>query len=72
LVNAAIAMAHGLGLKVIAEGVETEEQFDMLALQRCDFAQGYLFSKPKRPEEITRFLKSQYAALASESLITPV
>ncbi|MEW8436736.1 MAG: EAL domain-containing protein, partial [Candidatus Thiodiazotropha taylori] len=72
LVNAAIAMAHGLGLKVIAEGVETEEQFDMLALQRCDFAQGYLFSKPKKPEEISRFLKKQHEELAHESLITPV
>lgn len=71
LVNAAIAMAHGLGLKVIAEGVETEEQFDLLAQQRCDFAQGYLFSKPKKAEEITEFLKTQNEASAHQSLITP-
>ena len=57
LVNAAIAMAHGLGLKVIAEGVETEEQFDYLARQGCDFAQGYLFSKPKTAEEIDALLE---------------
>ena len=56
LVNAAIAMAHGLGLKVVAEGVETEEQLESLATQYCDVAQGYLFSKPVPPEEISRML----------------
>ena len=57
LVNAAIAMAHGLGLKVVAEGVETEEQLQMLLEQRCDFAQGYLFSKPARAEQISAMLE---------------
>ena len=56
LVNAAIAMAHGLGLKVVAEGVETEEQLESLATQYCDVAQGYLFSKPVPPEAISRML----------------
>jgi len=57
LVNAAIAMGHGLGLKVVAEGVETEEQLAQLEAQGCDFAQGYLFSKPVSHTEITRMLE---------------
>lgn len=46
LCEAIIVMAHKLGLKVIAEGVETELQRDLLASVRCDYAQGYLFAKP--------------------------
>jgi diguanylate cyclase (GGDEF)-like protein/PAS domain S-box-containing protein len=52
LVNAAIAMAHGLGLKVVAEGVETEDQRKHLASQGCEYAQGYLFSKPLSADEM--------------------
>ena len=59
LVSAAIAMAHSLGLKVVAEGVETSEQLAMITSQGCDFAQGYLFSKPLRCEAITEMLESQ-------------
>gem|GEM_PF-135847 len=46
LVKATIAMAHGLGLTVIAEGVENAEHLDFIKKNGCDFAQGYLFSKP--------------------------
>lgn len=46
LSQAIIAMAHALGLKVVAEGVETEQQRDLLIAAGCDFGQGYLFSKP--------------------------
>ena len=58
LVNTAIAMAHSLGLKVVAEGVETEEQLTLLAAQGCEIAQGYLFSKPVAAEKITEMLVS--------------
>lgn len=53
---ATLALAHNLGMKVVAEGVETEGQRDFLAAHRCDFLQGYLFSKPLPAEEATAFL----------------
>ena len=46
LSEAIVVMAHKLGLKVIAEGVETTRQRDLLAAMDCDFAQGYLYSRP--------------------------
>ncbi len=59
LSEAIIVMAHKLGLKVIAEGVETEGQRSLLAGAGCDFAQGYLFSKAIPPEEFERLLIAQ-------------
>ncbi|MGE5515648.1 MAG: putative bifunctional diguanylate cyclase/phosphodiesterase [Bacteroidota bacterium] len=47
LVETIIAMAHGLGLEVIAEGVETEEQADFLRERACDQVQGFLFGRPQ-------------------------
>lgn len=58
LVYATIAMAHGLGLKVVAEGVETEEQEKSLKLMNCDYVQGYYFSKPITPEELVLRLEN--------------
>ena len=52
LVKSIILMAHGLGHKVIAEGVETKEQLALLTEFGCDFAQGYLFGKPMPAERI--------------------
>jgi EAL domain-containing protein (putative c-di-GMP-specific phosphodiesterase class I) len=46
LCQAIIVMAHALGMKVIAEGVETETQRDLLVASDCDYAQGYLFARP--------------------------
>jgi diguanylate cyclase (GGDEF)-like protein/PAS domain S-box-containing protein len=46
LVETIITMAHGLGLKVIAEGVETSEQFMFLSLRSCDLVQGFYFGQP--------------------------
>jgi diguanylate cyclase (GGDEF)-like protein len=55
LVMAIISLAHNLKLKVIAEGVETEEQVRFLRLLRCDGGQGYLFGKPM-PADLFRAL----------------
>ena len=55
LVNAAISMAHSLGMKVVAEGVETEEQLYILDELNCDYVQGFLFSKPLPAKELYRF-----------------
>jgi len=52
IVKAIIDLAHGLGLAVIAEGVETEQQFRFLDAQACDEYQGYLASRPLPAEEI--------------------
>jgi len=46
LCEAIVVMAHKLGIKVIAEGVETEQQRDLLQQMGCDYGQGYLFSRP--------------------------
>jgi diguanylate cyclase (GGDEF)-like protein/PAS domain S-box-containing protein len=51
-----IAMAHRLNKKVIAEGIETQEQWDYLALAGCDFAQGYLFSPALPPERFAELV----------------
>jgi len=59
LCDAIIVMAHTMGLKVIAEGVETKGQKKILTDAGCDFAQGYLFSKPVPAEEFEEILKAE-------------
>ncbi len=62
LCEAIIVMAHKLGIKVVAEGVETERQRDMLAAAECDYAQGYLYSKPIPADEFEELLKRNLSA----------
>ena len=59
LVSAAIAMGHGLNLKVIAEGIETEEQYQLLTALNCDYGQGYLFGKPVPLDEFNKLVNVQ-------------
>jgi EAL domain-containing protein (putative c-di-GMP-specific phosphodiesterase class I) len=59
-----VSMAKQLGLKVIAEGVETEEQRIFLTHLGCDYVQGYLFSKPVEVGEMTKLLQDQSATLS--------
>ena len=53
---ATITLAHNLGLKIVAEGVETLAQRDFLSKHRCDYLQGYLFSRPLPPQEAEALL----------------
>lgn len=57
LCSAIIVMAHRLGLKVVAEGIETQVQCDLLIEAGCDYGQGYLFSKPVIPSEFEILLQ---------------
>jgi diguanylate cyclase (GGDEF)-like protein/PAS domain S-box-containing protein len=57
LVSTIISLAHSLRLKVVAEGVDKEEQAKMLRLLRCDEMQGYLYSKPVPFEQMTALLQ---------------
>ena len=70
LCEAIIAMAHKLGIKVIAEGIETAEQFELLLAAGCDYGQGYLFSKPVCAEAFEALLVTNGSALkiVSESI----
>ena len=61
LCDAIILMSHTLGLKVIAEGVETEGQKKILSDAGCDFAQGYIFSKPVSAKEFEKILLPELA-----------
>jgi diguanylate cyclase (GGDEF)-like protein/PAS domain S-box-containing protein len=58
LCEAIIHMSHKLGMKVVAEGVETQEQLDLLKAAGCDYAQGYLFSPPVSAAEFEKLFKS--------------
>jgi len=66
LCQAIITMAHQLGMRVIAEGIETEEQSALLQGFDCDFGQGYLFSKPIIADQFELLL--QHQALADNSI----
>ena len=59
IVSTIISLANDLNLKVIAEGVETRAQFDILQKYHCDFIQGYIFSKPIPANEFIRLLQSK-------------
>jgi diguanylate cyclase (GGDEF)-like protein len=61
IVEAIVSMAHSLRLRAVAEGVESEDQAEFLRRLNCDEAQGYLYSKPLPPGEITALLASQTA-----------
>ena len=62
LVRTVVNMAHNLGMQVVAEGVETQEQYRHLQCLGCEFVQGYLFSKPV-PTEAAELLLRRNAAL---------
>ena len=61
LVKAILAMAKGLDLKVVGEGVETQGQLSFLATQGCDLVQGYLLAKPMSGEAYSDYLSNRHA-----------
>jgi diguanylate cyclase (GGDEF)-like protein/PAS domain S-box-containing protein len=58
VVRTIIAMSHGLNIKVVAEGVETEEQLRFLLRRKCDEAQGYFIARPMAPEEFCETVRT--------------
>lgn len=56
IVRATISLAHNLQMRVVAEGIETEEQLQALKNYGCDYGQGYLIARPLTPEDATQFL----------------
>jgi len=75
IARAVLTMAHSLNLKVIAEGVETEEQLAFLSTNRCDDAQGYLFARPLSAADCTALLSGDLrlhkGASISDSIAEP-
>jgi EAL domain-containing protein (putative c-di-GMP-specific phosphodiesterase class I) len=63
MVQKSIEIGHALGMEVIAEGVETEEQLQLLREAGCDSAQGYLFTRPLPPDKLVGWLSEYQARL---------
>jgi diguanylate cyclase (GGDEF)-like protein len=68
VVRTIIAMAHGLNMRVVAEGVETLDQSEFLLRRRCDDAQGYLFARPMPKHEIPAAVARIVSGLGRNSL----
>jgi EAL domain-containing protein (putative c-di-GMP-specific phosphodiesterase class I) len=61
IVRSIVDLAHSLGLRVVAEGVETIESWHALEVLGCDLAQGYLISRPVPGDEVIRWLAAHVA-----------
>jgi predicted signal transduction protein with EAL and GGDEF domain len=64
---AVISLAHGLGLKVVAEGVENTAQADFLRSQDCDEIQGYLLTRPLEGDDFAAWMAQRLNAAAGET-----
>jgi len=71
IVNATIQLGHNLNLKVVAEGVESQDIFNQLKAMGCDYQQGYFISRPLPPEELlAAFRKDRFELAVSETTET--
>jgi len=61
VVHSIVTLAQNLGMDIVAEGIETEDQVAILQAQEVGFGQGYLFSKPLTPEDAEAFIEGQFA-----------
>jgi EAL domain-containing protein (putative c-di-GMP-specific phosphodiesterase class I) len=61
IVRAVISMGRSLNLRVVAEGVETQQELEFLQAQQCDEAQGYYFSRPVVAQQFAQLLKAGIA-----------
>jgi EAL domain-containing protein (putative c-di-GMP-specific phosphodiesterase class I) len=66
LIRSIIALAHSLGLSVVAEGVETKQQLEMLREIGCEIGQGYLFSRPLPGKELEDYLRFEHTHAFTE------
>jgi PAS domain S-box-containing protein len=67
IVRTIVALAHNLGLKVVAEGTETQEEVNELLALDCEYAQGYLFSRPGDEASVRQLLMSGYCGKRASS-----
>ena len=58
IVENTISLAHGLGMTVVAEGIETEDQYQLLRALRCDFGQGYFLGRPAPRRAVERDVRA--------------
>ena len=65
IVEAVLVMGHSLGLQIIAEGIETSDQANLLTMMRCDEGQGFLYSKPMPAPMFERLLATEQTDLAT-------
>ena len=72
LVNTISLMARALGMQVVAEGVETQAQLELLSDLNCRYVQGYLFAKPLNAEEATAFVAGAFANRGAAKVLTGV
>jgi EAL domain-containing protein (putative c-di-GMP-specific phosphodiesterase class I) len=68
-VQAILSLAHSLGLEVVAEGVEREEQAEALIRMRCDVMQGYFFAPPQPAVNVPELIRMVHSPWASKAAV---
>lgn len=63
VVSAVVGMAHGMELKLVAEGIETKEEAESMHNEKIDYIQGYYYSKPLPMPEALMFLRKMYSEM---------